>query len=345
MPKVDLICDLQFGSTGKGLLAGFLSCHPSMGYSAAVSANMPNAGHTFIQDDDKWIFKVLPIAAVAPSVTDVFLGPGCVFAPARLVEEWLQVPNYKNKRLWIHEGAMMLRIDHAEKEQQSLNSVSSTMQGSCMPMIEKIMRNGTCNPTVRNVGIEIPESKIKVLKDYAYVYELRKHEQILVEGSQGYSLGVNAGFWPYCTSRDCTPARIFADCGVPIQWLHRVWGTLRSYPIRVGNTAGGTSGPVYPDQHEITWQELGIEPEYTTVTKRVRRVFTFSWEQFGDAWHVCRPDFLFVNFVNYLSTDVRDHFLKRVLDKHTKWGGRYVEGMQVGIGPSFNDVKYWSPYK
>lgn len=31
--------------------------------------------------------------------------------------------------------------------------------------------------------------------------------------------------------------------------------SLRTYPIRVGNTANGTSGPFYPDSHELSWPE------------------------------------------------------------------------------------------
>ncbi len=45
-PKVDLVVDLQFGSTGKGLLCGYLS--ESDDYDTVITANMPNAGHTYI---------------------------------------------------------------------------------------------------------------------------------------------------------------------------------------------------------------------------------------------------------------------------------------------------------
>ena len=59
MKKVDIIVDLQFGSTGKGALAGYLAANSD--YDVVVSANMPNAGHTFIDSKgQRMIHKVLP---------------------------------------------------------------------------------------------------------------------------------------------------------------------------------------------------------------------------------------------------------------------------------------------
>ena len=73
--------------------------------------------------------------------------------------------------------------------------------------------------------------------------------------------------------------------------------TCRSYPIRVGNTDKGTSGGWYPDQQETTWEALGVEPELTTVTKRVRRVATWSWQQFTDAVRANEPDAIWLGFI------------------------------------------------
>ena len=331
MNNVDVLCDLQYGSTGKGLFAGYLA---HMGdYTAAVSANMPNAGHTFVDGPAVWIFKVLPIAAVAPNVEEVFIGPGAVFSTAQLLTEWSQVPD--GKKLYIHESAGILLPRHTESERENLNHIASTMQGSTGPMIEKMMRNPDNDPRAKRWGLIA--DNIRVLTQRDYLAKLSRHPNILVEGSQGYSLGNSAGFWPYCTSRDCTPARILADCGVPLRGLRHTYGTLRTFPIRVGNTEGGSSGPVYTDQEELSWEEIGVEKEMTTVTGRVRRVFSFSWDQYQEAHMACAPDFLFLNFVNYLPQP--EKFLYGVYDKHTGWGGEHM--MYYGVGPDLADVKVY----
>lgn len=71
----------------------------------------------------------------------------------------------------------------------------------------------------------------------------------------------------------------------------------------------GSSGGIYPDQKEISWDavsaEAGIEvEEKTSLTKRVRRVFTPSTIQLKNATMVCQPDIFSINFVNYLTKDI-----------------------------------------
>jgi hypothetical protein len=61
----------------------------------------------------------------------------------------------------------------------------------------------------------------------------------------------------------------------------------------------GWSGPCYPDQKELTWEEMGVTPEKTTVTKLTRRIFGFSREQTRQAIQVVMPDEIFLNFANY----------------------------------------------
>jgi hypothetical protein len=88
--------------------------------------------------------------------------------------------------------------------------------------------------------------------------------------------------------------------GIPLRGLDlTVIGTCRVHPIRVGNTPDGYSGDWYPDQEEITWEEIGIEAELTTVTKRPRRIASWSWHQIVDALNDCDPDEIFLNFCNY----------------------------------------------
>jgi adenylosuccinate synthase len=143
----------------------------------------------------------------------------------------------------------------------------------------------------------------------------------LHEGSQGYALSLDHGAAPfYGTSRNCTAAAAIDYLGAPPQSVNDVWLNIRTFPIRVGHITDdsgnvvGHSGPFYADQEELTWDDVARisgmpadeaallrERERTTVTKRVRRVATFSWIGLRDAARTNGATKLSVNFVQYLN--------------------------------------------
>lgn len=341
--KVTMIVDLQFGSTGKGLMAGHWAeqNHPDV----VVNCNMPNAGHTYIDSKgQKMIFKVLPNGLVSPKLKCVLIGPGSVFSLERLQEELDVARDFgylDRAELLIHPDAMVLRESHRLTEQASLSGISSTMQGSAAAVIEKMMRRADAN-TVSNLakqgadedGAPLPSwlySSIATHQEWSLI--LQGADKILAEGSQGHSLGINAGFYPYCTSRDCSPARFLSDMGIPVGMLGRVIGTARTYPIRVGNTPDGYSGDHYADQTETSFEEIGQPDEFTTVTGRKRRIFTFSMQQLREAAFWCCPDEIFLNFVNYLDDG------QAVVDLTNQiQDGLGVPVSYFGTGPAFGDV-------
>lgn len=336
MKKADMIIDLQYGSTGKGLIAGFLA--EMNGYDTVVNANMPNAGHTYINKDRrKWIHKVLPNGIVSPNLRRVMIGPGSIFSISRLADELEQSEDIlSNAIVYIHKDAVIVDNSHVEHEKGSLNGIASTMQGSSAAMIEKIQRNPYKDPRVNQFSSFAMRYGVVVVDQQRWLELLYESDNILIEGAQGYSLGINAGFWPYCTSRDCTPARFLADCGIPHKMLKRVIGTARVHPIRVGNTEGGWSGPYYNDQKEIQWGDIGQEPETTTVTGRIRRIFNFSRLQIREAIMACNPDLVFLNFCNY-APDTYNNTVDTIQDELDK----FVPGSVVrflGFGPSSTEI-------
>jgi adenylosuccinate synthase len=98
---------------------------------------------------------------------------------------------------------------------------------------------------------------------------------VMVEGTQGFGLGLHAGYYPFCTSSDCRAIDFLSMAGISPWWPEvtefEVWVVLRTYPIRVA----GNSGPL---RNETSWGKLSkrtdgyIQSEKTTVTKKVRRV-------------------------------------------------------------------------
>lgn len=356
-PKVDLVIDLQFGSTGKGLIAGYLA--EKNGYDVVMTANMPNAGHTYINAQGrKWMHKVLPSGITSPNLKYVLIGPGAVFDIERLAFEIAQSEDIlKHVEVFIHPKASVVQSSHKEAEAAGLSKVSSTMQGSAEASIEKMRRQPGSRILAEHFLDEIFEAGAAVLEDHQWREILEKADKVLAEGAQGYSLSLNGPFWPYCTSRDCTPNRFLADMAIPHKMLNKVIGTARVHPIRVGNTSDGFSGPIYSDQTELTWEEVGQVPELTTVTQRVRRVFSFSYEQIGHAIRDCCPDEIFLNFCNYapvLAEEVADS-IDRIGDSHgvgsfdriaAANGFGFPPGMDggmlvryMGFGPTAADIR------
>lgn len=332
----DMIIDMQYGSTGKGLAASYL-CHDKP-YDVVVSANMPNAGHTaYDLRGIKFINKVLP-SGIFNKPKFVMIGPGAVFDQERLNMEVLAARNAGHLiegEVLIHGQATVLKERMKIKEQQStVTGIASTAQGSAVAMVERIMRDRT-NPVVAR-DCYYPEIRgIRVVSHKEWLEIMHDARHILAEGAQGYSLGISQDFYPFTTSRDCTPARFMADMAIPIRRLGDIIGVCRTFPIRVGNTDKGHSGGWYPDQEETTWEQIGVTPETTTVTGRVRRVATFSYEQFEQALKECGVTDVFLNFANYLrgaDAAIMVDRLKNLCSQygaHVKW---------TGHGPKIQDV-------
>jgi adenylosuccinate synthase len=108
----------------------------------------------------------------------------------------------------------------------------------------------------------------------------------------------------------------------------------------VGNVEGHSSGSWYLDQVETSWDVLGIQPELTTVTKRQRRIATWSWMQFRDAMRVNRPTHVFLNFMNYLKIDEAARFVDEHVRIREESNERY--DFIYGHGPRTNDIYPYS---
>lgn len=339
--KVTLIVDLQFGSTGKGKVAGWWA--ETYSPDVVINANMPNAGHTYIdRNGHKYVHKVLPNGIVSMDLEFAMIGAGSVFDIDQLQKEIDNIPFCSEKvflsELRIHENAVVLRGWH-KKAERTLGKIASTQQGSMEALVHKMKRNPDDRVIARDVLIGTKFEQCLVSQPQ-WVSIIGNAKKILAEGAQGYDLGISTQFYPYCTSRDCTPARMLADMGIPLPLLNNVIGVLRPYPIRVG----GTSGGVYYDQEELNWGMLGVEPEKTTVTNRVRRVFSFSDQQLKNALDACCPNHLVLNFADYLDPAVHANCHHSSLDKliarineiaNQRCSVARVE--QLGTGPKHGD--------
>lgn len=348
MKTLDLILDLQFGSTGKGLIAGFLA--ETKGYDTIITAWAPNAGHTYIsRDGDKWVNIATPNGVISPKVRRVLLGPGSIIDPVLLESEWrrylehCQNTNEFPAGLFIHPNAAVVTQGHRDLEAGPMTKIGSTKKGVGEAAIQRIRRD----PDNMNTASEALNGTWLahfVCSRVEYDQQLGLAEDVLIEGAQGASLSMYHGFYPYTTSRDVSTLQILADCGVPASWARRVnvIGTLRTFPIRVANRFDetgkqvGWSGPCYSDQQEIKWSDIGRSPELTTVTKLPRRLFTFSMTQVLEAVERNGVNQLFVNFANYLpSAEAAVRFLDEL---NLACSSKLCHVSHVGFGPTFHDV-------
>lgn len=336
-----IIVDGQFGSTGKGALAAWLaeqSYAYDVNFAASVYSGGPNSGHTYYDPiGEKKVNKQLPSFACALSDyginLPVYLSGGAIINVDTLFEEAIRYPMLD---IFVHPQAAVVTAAAKEREASgTIAAVASTGSGTGGALIAKIMRDpaavwGYGGDQMENKPVNIHTGTLPLGIAYA--------GRVMVEVAQGFSLGINSHFYPYVTSRECTVMQGLADARIPADHLGRTYMSVRTYPIRVGNTDKGESGGWYPDQVEISWEDLEQEPELTTVTKRVRRIATWSDQQFVEALAANAPDFVFVNFMNYLKGDQDGDFRRRIAglrDDHFKWFDTIW-----GYGPTVGDIKH-----
>lgn len=338
VPGAYVLVDGQYGSTGKGLAAAVLADCFASTVDAVVSNAGPNSGHTCYYGNEKIVLKQLPSFAVyakrmGKNHINVYMNGGAVIDPTILMDECVRY----GVSPFVHASAAV--ADEAAKyyDQQNIEAIGSTGKGTGAALASKVMRIPT------SVVMGNKEAAEGFTRGLYRVYDNHsdigiKHHRVFVEVSQGFSLGINAGFYPYCTSRDCTVSQAINDAGFhPLDYRQSMM-VVRTFPIRVA----GNSGPMYPDQEETTWEQLGQTPEHTTVTNKVRRVFTWSDLQYRAALRANRPDHIFLNFCNYLRPEKVDQFVvQNVLRPYLEETGYNPKSVLLGYGPRVEDVRLW----
>jgi len=297
---VHCVVDGQFGSTGKGALSAWLAQQAldsaMTGYfSGSIYSGGPNSGHTFYNGDDKHVLKQLPTFSVYLSLKNyhipVYLSAGAIIDREILK---MEAEKYPELRVFVHPNAAVITDeDKLLEETGPIAEVAGTRSGTGEALVRKIRREPSA--IARNSLGSI--AKNVVVQDHRLKPDRNSY---FMEVSQGFSLGINSEFYPKVTSRECTVMQGLADARIAPRHLARTYMAIRTFPIRVGNVDGHSSGDWYSDQSEMTWGELRVEPELTTVTQRIRRVANFSMHQFYDACHANDPDFVFISHLDYL---------------------------------------------
>ena len=282
---VDVIVGGQFGSEGKGAVA----CHvlrlrreqdPDLQISAVRVAG-PNAGHSAIGilDGKKWALRQVPVMAVVDLGVDLIIAAGSEVDLVVLAEEveQLDLAGYQvSKRLMVSDEATVIDSTHIVAEHELVGRIGSTGKGIGVARSERLLREAK---RTRDHGaftdgkLRLDGSMVRCVNTDIAVAARACTHHVIIEGTQGYGLGLHAGFYPHCTSSDCRAQDFLAMAGVPVQAGIPVatWIAMRTFPIRVA----GNSGPLHAETDWATLHEESaghIDPERTTVTKKVRRV-------------------------------------------------------------------------
>lgn len=296
---VDVIVGGQYGSEGKGQIAHYLARE----YDLLVRVGGPNAGHKVYETPEPYTHHHLP-SGTRKSDARLLIGAGAVIRVPSLLNEIADC-NIDVDRLRIDRNAMIISDQDIDHEGSLVQTIGSTGQGVGSATARRIM--GRSEPA--QLAQDIPDLRpylcngLDVLNDYFY-----QNGRVCLEGTQRTGLSLYHGGYPRVTSRDTTVSGCLAEAGIPPSRVRRVVMVCRSYPIRVQDPPGGTSGFMsQPISLEEISKRSGIElqtlqqTETTSTTHRPRRIAEFDWNLLRKSTLLNGPTDLALTFTDYLS--------------------------------------------
>lgn len=320
--KASFILGGQWGSCGKGAVAASIAYQLAKrgeGFDIVTTNAGAQAGHTSTHDDTTRVVFHLPTAPLIMQEEGivgpmVYLNAGSIIDPDVLHQElheqrrWF---DHLGAQFFIHPNAAVITKECKDAEMaadSAQTKIASTRKGVGQALARKVLRSGM---TARDHPY-----LLQFVRRIDLNFHLRQGHSVLVEVPQGHDLSLDGPFYPYCTSRNCSVMQAASDAGIHPHFHGKTALVLRTFPIRVGDITEqidvpgqpdanviktlGTSGSCHLDQREVSWGALDQTPEITTVTKRVRRVFTFSKDQAEAAMAAARPDVIQLTFCDYV---------------------------------------------
>ena len=345
---VSTIIGGQWGSEAKGSAAAWTASElakEGRRFDIVTTNAGAQAGHTSVHSGVKRVVFHLPTASlITREYTKdyglIYLNAGSIIDPEGLLRE-IEENNLDTSAhaFAIHPNAAIITQECRDAENEvdsSQTKTASTRKGVGQALARKVLRSGLTAKDHPNLQ--------KLVRCVDLNNALNNGSSVLMEVPQGVSLSLNhSSFYPYTTSRDCTVMSGLSDAGIHPVCLGKTMVVLRTFPIRVGNIVEdgkvlGTSGDHYPDQEETSWEALGVEAEITTVTKRVRRVFTFSKQQIVNTFALCRPDVVMLTFCNYVERGKLDGIIGKIREAADK-ANLKVPDILLEWGPTTNDIR------
>jgi len=334
----------QYGSEGKGKISAFIAKQEDI--DICVRCGGPNSGHSFVDEHgDTRVLRQLSTGFVNAR-TRLLIPAGALIDPAILKQE-IETLGLSTTNVGIDRKCFVIE-DRDRDEERSLHlndRLSSTLCGVGAAQARRVLR-GEDAKLARDVA-DIHPWLSRYLTDVSDEVNsgLDRDKKVLIEGTQGFGLSVYSEHYPKTTSRDTTAAGFLSEVGVSPRLVTEIVVVFRTFPIRV---AGQQAGPL---KDEISWQQLQresgyLEPveEWTTVTRKLRRVARFDWELAQHCAQVNRPTRLAINGLDYLDASNRG---ARTWNQLTTKAKTFVDRLNLeigatcsflGTGPSLNGI-------
>lgn len=285
--QIDVLVDVQFGDCGKGKISKWLI--EQNGYWGVAKYNGgPNAGHAVWVGDTKHTAHMLT-SGLYDEKAKVIIGPGCVLNVDKFLAELEQFKAFNiEQRVLIHPNVHIIQPKHIEEDGKD-TKIGTTKQGMGPAYADKMLRTG-----VR--AVDIPELQKFIMTEPLYNNALMMNQRnILMEGSQGWWLDIDNGFYPYVTSSNIHPAHALSTFGIPAQMLRTVYGVGKVYETYVGNS--DTMVFTHRDDEEKI-REVGCE--YGETTGRPRKIGYLNMGRLIDAVNQTGVEHLILNKMDVL---------------------------------------------
>jgi len=142
---VDVLLGLQWGDEGKGKIVDYLSDKYDI---VARFQGGPNAGHTIVIGDKKFVLHTIPSGIFRENITNV-IGNGVVIDPITLEKELnkLKAENVNLENLLVAKKAHLIlpshrNLDAASEASKGKKKIGSTLKGIGPTYMDKTGRNG-----------------------------------------------------------------------------------------------------------------------------------------------------------------------------------------------------------
>jgi adenylosuccinate synthase len=281
---IQVVTGGQYGSEGKGHVTAQLVQQALRKKAIVVNVRVagPNAGHTvYDKAGNKFALRQVPVGAAISDEVQCYIAPGSEIEPDVLFAELDLLKRHGHRvKLAVSGEATVLTEYHkgVEAGEGLVSKIGSTGKGIGAARADRLLRGA--QRVIDSIGLlmDLERYDIEIVEPSG-LYEHddfvgqtfqqdAPNRYVIVEGTQGYGLGLHVGHYPQVTSSDCRAIDFLSMAGIsPWRWGVRIeaWVVARVYPIRVA----GNSGPM---KGETSWGELGLPEEHTTVTQKVRRV-------------------------------------------------------------------------
>jgi adenylosuccinate synthase len=263
------ILDGAIGSCGKGKVIGEIATDNTINLGAAVTNCMPNAGHTYVDENSNtFVFTNIPVSIVNPK-TELFIGPGSEIDMESFCKEYSRHEQLLgDRKIYVHELVPLVVDRHKQYEKEHIKT-GSTYKGCGACLSEKILRDEKLE-FFKGFKNAVVVSEQEYL-DRLYGHLDNPEEYVMLEGAQGCGLCLNhsgnSADKRNTTSRNVSTAQSLADSGVASERLLETIMVIRPFPIRISNVTN-TGNVVYTGGFgtgaQLTWTEVNISAKLGT---------------------------------------------------------------------------------